>query len=96
MNKRQKTFILFTLSLLLWVATIVLIALIASNIIQIEGQWGALIAVITSPLLSQLFGLWPKVIHYRKVDKRVKEVERIKKEAEELKKKNVVNRDRLF
>lgn len=96
MNEKQKTFILFALSILIWLGVLTFVLLVALKIIEIDGVWGAFIALITSPLLSQLFGLWPKIIHYKKVDKRVKEVEKIKKEAEELKKKNVVNRDRLF
>lgn len=96
MNEKQKTFILFTLSILIWIGVLVFVLLIALEIIKIPGIWGAFVSLITSPILSQLFGLWPKVIHYKKVDKRVKEVEKLKQEAEELKKKNVVNRDRLF
>lgn len=96
MNEKQKTFILFTLSILIWLGVLTFVLLLALKIIDIDGTWGALISLVTSPLLSQLFGLWPKVIHYKKVDKRVKEVEKLKREAEELKKKNVVNRDRLF
>lgn len=96
MSKKEKTIILFALSILCWLGSIVVVILIALEIINIPGVWGAVITLITSPLLSQLFGLWPKVIHFKKVDKRVKEVEKLRAEAEEEKRKHVVNRGTFF
>ena len=96
MSKQQKYKIIITLSLLVWIGLIVFLILIALKVIHIDGIWGAIVALISSPLLSQLFRAIPKVIHNNKVKKEVqKEAEKEKQEQEAIN-KNIVNRDRLF
>ena len=96
MSKQQKYKILITLSLMIWIGLIVFLILIALRVIHIDGIWGAIITLIASPLLSQLFGAIPKVIHYNKVKKEVQKVAEKEKKAQELINQNNVNRDRLF
>ncbi len=96
MNKKQKYIILSLLSLFIWIGLIVFLILIATKVIHIDGIWGAIITLISTPLLSQLFGAIPKVIHYKKVKQEVQKVEAKKKEAQKAIDKNIVNRDRLF
>lgn len=96
MTKQQKYKILICLSLLIWIGLIVFLILIATKVIHIDGIWGAIITLIASPLLSQLFGAIPKVIHYNKVKKEVQKVAEKEKKAQELIDKNIVNRERLF
>ena len=96
MSKQQKYKIVITLSLLVWIGLIVFLILIALKVIHIDGIWGAIVALISSPLLSQLFGAIPKVIHYNKVKKEVQKVAEKEKQAQEAINKNIVNRDRLF
>lgn len=96
MTKQQKYKILILLSLIIWIGLIVFLILIALKVIHIDGIWGAIITLIASPLLSQLFGALPKVIHYNKIKKEVQKVEAKNKEAQELIEKNKVNRKRLF
>lgn len=71
--KKERLITLFILVLLIWIFAI--IGLIWGTVV--ENKASQIMGIIGSPLISQLVGMWPKIIHYRKVKKEISKVEKL-------------------
>lgn len=91
--------VLFILSIILWLGAV---SIVISGIIlqkispsKFEGEVmsivGSVISVVGTPIISQLVGLWPKVIHYKKTKTQIDRAEEILKEINDKE-----NRNRIF
>lgn len=93
MTKKQKNIVLFTFLCIIWLLCVgaLVIGIVWGAELGITGKVSAIVGILGSPLISQLFGIWPKIIHYKKVKKETDKLEKVK---EEIKKQNT--RGRIF